>query len=125
MKEFGSTNNALSSFVVSVYIVGFCVGPLVLSPLSEHYGRNPVYHVSNVFFLIFSIACAVSSDLPMFIVFRLLMGISGCPPLTLGGGTIADIMPAARRGKALSIWTMGPLLVSLFSSRPLINLTRV
>ena len=38
------------------------------------------------------------------------MGIAGCPPLTLGGGTIADLMPPQKRGKALSIWTMGPLL---------------
>jgi multidrug resistance protein len=110
MREFGSSDDALSSFVVSVYIIGFCLGPLVLSPLSEHYGRSPIMHSSNIFFVIFSIACAVSSNLPMFIVFRLFAGIAGCPPLTLGGGFIADLMPPQKRGKALSIWTMGPLL---------------
>jgi MFS family permease len=112
MEEFHSSNEALASFVVSVYIIGFCVGPLVLSPLSELYGRSPVMHSSNIFFIIFSIACAVSTNLSMFIVFRLFMGLAGCPPLTLGGGTIADLMPPHKRGKALSIWTMGPLLVS-------------
>jgi MFS family permease len=116
MSEFDSDNAELISFVVSVYIIGFCIGPLVLSPLSELYGRSPVMHASNVFFLIFSVACAVSSNLSMFIVFRLFMGIAGCPPLTLGGGSIADLMPPEKRGKALSIWTMGPLLVSSFPS---------
>lgn len=111
MREFHSNSDELASFTVSVYVIGFCIGPLVLSPLSELYGRSPIMHASNVFFLIFSIACAASSDLAMFIIFRLLMGISGCPPLTLGGGTISDLQPPEKRGTALSVWTMGPLLV--------------
>lgn len=110
MDDFDNNNAELKSFVISVYIIGFCVGPLVLSPLSELYGRSPVMHSSNIFFLIFTIACAVSTNVEMFIVFRLFMGLAGCPPLTLGGGTIADLMPQEKRGKALSIWTMGPLL---------------
>lgn len=111
MNEFNSSNGELSGFVVSVFIIGFCFGPLVLSPMSELYGRNPVYHGSNICFTIFSIACAVSTNLPMLIVFRLFMGLSGCPSLSLGGGTIADLIPINKRGRALSIWAMGPLLV--------------
>lgn len=111
MQEFHSDSDQLASFTISVYVIGFCIGPLVLSPLSELYGRSPIMHASNVFFFIFTIACAVSSNLAMFIIFRLLMGISGCPPLTLGGGTIADLQPPDKRGMALSVWTMGPLLV--------------
>jgi MFS family permease len=113
MEEFHSTDEALASFTVSVYIIGFCLGPLVLAPMSELFGRSPIMHASNIFFIIFSIACAVSTNMAMFIVFRLFMGIAGCPPLTLGGGTIADLMPPEKRGRALSIWTMGPLMVSL------------
>ena len=111
MTEFHSNNTSLASFVVSVYIVGFCLGPLVLAPLSELYGRSPVMHASNIFFIIFGVACAVSSDLSMFIVFRLLMGISGCPPLTLGGGTISDLMSVEKRGRGLGFWSMGPMMV--------------
>jgi MFS family permease len=47
MREFRSTNSSLASFVVSVYILGYAVGPLFMAPLSELYGRLPVYHVSN------------------------------------------------------------------------------
>jgi MFS family permease len=112
LRDFHNTNEELASFIVSIYILGFCVGPLFLAPLSEIYGRFPVYYVSNVLFLIFSIACAVSSNMGMFVFFRLCQGISACPPLVLGGGTIADMMAPVERGRALTIWAMGPLLVS-------------
>lgn len=43
---------------------------------------------------------------------RLCQEIAGCPLLTLGGGTISDLMRPLERGKTLTIWSMGPLLVS-------------
>jgi MFS family permease len=121
LSDFNNKSTELQGFVVSVYIIGFIFGPLVVAPLSELYGRLIILHVTNVLFLIFTIACAVSSDLPMFIVFRLFMGLCACTPLTLGGGFIADLMAAKQRARALSIWTMGPLLVCgfwLFSPSP-------
>jgi hypothetical protein len=42
MEEFHSDNELLAGFVVSVYVLGFAVGPLFLAPLSEMYGRLPV-----------------------------------------------------------------------------------
>ena len=102
----------LANFTVSEYIIGYCIGPLLLAPLSELYGRSPVIHASNVLFVIFSMACAVSSSLTMLIVFRLGMGFCGCATITLGGGYVADLMPVERRGRALAFWTMGPSIVS-------------
>ncbi|KAE8553969.1 hypothetical protein EYB25_002507 [Talaromyces marneffei] len=110
MQDFHSTSSVLSTFVVSVFIVGFILGPLVLSPASEVYGRLPVTHAANIAFLVASILCAVSVNISMLIVFRLGMGLSGCVPVTLGAGFIADLMPMEKRGMALAIWTFGPLV---------------
>jgi MFS family permease len=80
MQEFSSTNVDLASFVVSVYILGYAFGPLVIAPMSELYGRLPVYHVNTSLFVLFNIACAKSTGLPMLVVFRFLAGIAGsCP----------------------------------------------
>ena len=38
VKDFHSTNIYLASLVVTVYLLGFAAGPLVLAPLSELYG---------------------------------------------------------------------------------------
>lgn len=111
MKEFKSSNQELAAFVVSVYVIGFGVGPLILAPLSELHGRAILLHCSNIGMIIFSVACAVSSNQGMFIFFRLMMGIAGCIPVTIGGGVIADIIPVEKRGAAMSAWGMGPILV--------------
>jgi MFS family permease len=110
MREFRSTNSSLASFVVSVYILGYAVGPLFMAPLSELYGRLPVYHVSNALFVVFTIACAVSSNLGMLVAFRFLDGCVGSTPLVLGGGSIADLISQEKRGGIMAIWAIGPLL---------------
>ena len=110
MTEFSSSNIQLASFVVSVYILGYACGPLVIAPLSELYGRLPLYHSANLLFIIFTIACAVSSNLNMLIGFRFLEGIFGSCPLTIGGGTIADMIVQEKRGGVMAIWALGPLM---------------
>ncbi|EFQ98310.1 polyamine transporter 1 [Nannizzia gypsea CBS 118893] len=110
MKEFNSTNPELASFVVSVYLLGFSFGPLIIAPLSEMYGRVPLYTVCNVLFVVFNIACAVANSLESLIIFRLLAGTAGSAPLTIGAGTIADMIRQEKRGGAIAAWALGPLL---------------
>jgi multidrug resistance protein len=110
MAGFGSTNAELAAFVVSVYVLGFATGPLVIAPLSELYGRLYVYHITNILFIIFSVACAVSPSLSVLIGFRFLAGCAGAAPTTLGGGTIADVIPQEQRGAAMASYTLGMLL---------------
>lgn len=110
MREFHSTNDMLGSFVVSVFILGYMVGPFVIAPLSEMYGRVPLYHTCNILFLIFTIACAVAQSLPQLIVFRLLAGVAGVCPLTIGSGTVADMVPKEKRAGIIAVWAMGAIL---------------
>src|ERR1700712_4571259 len=110
MAEFNSTNEELASFVVSVYVLGFAVGPLVIAPCSEMYGRLILYHICNVLFLLFTVACAISPRLNTLIGFRFLAGFAGAAPMTLGGGTIADLVKQERRGVAMALYTIGPLV---------------
>jgi MFS family permease len=73
------------------------------------YGRLPVYHTCNVLFVVFNLACGASTSLSMLIVFRFFAGLFGVCPVTLGGGTIADVTTREQRGKAMAAWLMGPV----------------
>ncbi|KAF2790704.1 MFS general substrate transporter [Melanomma pulvis-pyrius CBS 109.77] len=110
MKSFGATSNIIAALVVSIYILGFAIGPLIIAPMSELVGRYHIYNICNLLFVIFTIACAVSSNMNMLIAFRFLAGCVGSSPVTIGGGTIADIFPRDQRAGAMAIWAMGPLL---------------
>ena len=110
MDEFNSTNLELGSFVVSVYLLGYAFGPLVLAPLSETYGRRIIYNVNNLLFVVFNVACAVSPNLGALIVFRLLAGTAGSAPLTIGAGSLADMIRQRNRGLAMGVWVLGPVL---------------
>lgn len=96
--------------VVSIYILGYAFAPLIVAPLSEIVGRVPVYHVTNVLYVILTIGCALSNSVGMLIAFRFLAGCMGSTPLVLGGGSIADTTPPAQRAGIMSLWAMGPLL---------------
>ena len=108
MHTFSSTSTTLVSFATSSYL-GYAFGPLVLAPLSEIHGRLPIYHICNILFLIFNIACAVSPNLGALIVFRLFAGIAGSCPVTIGAGSIADVVVREKRGGAMAAWMLGPL----------------
>ncbi|KAL2817760.1 major facilitator superfamily domain-containing protein [Aspergillus cavernicola] len=110
MEEFESSNTLLASFVVSVYVLGFAIGPLILAPTSELLGREIIYHICNVGFTVFSVACAVSTDLGMLIAFRFFQGCFGSAPVTNGGGTIADLIVQEKRGGVIAIYALGPIL---------------
>lgn len=114
--EFGITKSIVASFTVSIYILGYAFGPLLLASMSEMYGRLIVYHVSNVVYLAFTIGCALSTDTAMFLVFRFICGCAASSPMAIGGGTIADLYEPSERGKAMALFGMGPLLGPVRSS---------
>ncbi|KAH6645413.1 putative bicyclomycin resistance protein [Truncatella angustata] len=110
MREFQSDSLELASFVVSVYVLGFASGPLVIAPMSEIYGRVIVYHVCNIGFIAFVIGCALAPSLNSLIVFRFFSGVFGACPITNGGGSIADMVPQEKRAAAMAGFAVGPLL---------------
>ncbi|KAK7961887.1 bicyclomycin resistance protein [Apiospora aurea] len=110
MQEFHSTSLEMASFVVSVYILGFAFGPLVMAPLSEIYGRLWVYHASMVGFIVFVVACAVAPNMGALVAFRFLSGIFGSCPVTNASGSIADMIRQEGRAAAMAAVSIGPLL---------------
>ena len=110
LTEFHTSSAAIGTFIVSGYLLGYAFGPLFIAPMSELYGRLPVYHLSTLGFILFNVACAKSTNIPMLIVFRIMSGVCGCTPLTLGPGSIADMFKQEVRGKILSIWVLPIML---------------
>lgn len=98
------------ALAMSIFVAAYALGPLVWAPLSELYGRAIIIRISNVWFLLFNLGCALARTESQMIAFRFLAGIGGSAPLGAGGGTISDLFEAEQRGKAMSIYSLMPLL---------------
>ncbi|KAF8860918.1 MFS general substrate transporter [Acephala macrosclerotiorum] len=107
MKHFHQHNPIIGSLTISIFLLGFTLGPLLMGPLSELYGRLPVYHLSIATFVAFLLACGCSQNITMFLIFRFIAGCAGSSPSTIGGGTVADLIPVAERGKAMAATAVG------------------
>ena len=105
--EIGQTTTIV---IVSIFVLGFAIGPFYIAPMSEVYGRMAVLQSSMSLFLIFNVACAISTNEAQLIAFRFLSGIGGSAALVLGGGILTDIWSRETMGKASGIYHLAPLV---------------
>lgn len=119
MEEFG-VSKTQSALGLSLFVLGYGLGPLLFSPLSEIpvIGRNPIYIVTMFLYVIISIPAAVPHNYAGLMVLRFLQGFFGSPCLASGGASFQDMYSLLNLGYALIAWTaaaycgpaLGPLL---------------
>ncbi|CAE6446657.1 unnamed protein product [Rhizoctonia solani] len=107
IKDF-NLSTIVAILTISLFVVGYCVGPLLWGPLSENYGRRPIFLIGFVVYTAFQIGCALAPNVESILIFRFLGGTFAACPLTNAGAIIADIWDADTRGKALAIFTLAP-----------------
>lgn len=114
MIDFASTDAYLSAFVLSVYVLGYAFGPLLISPLSGQYGRLPLYHGCNVLFTICTFVCGRASFLSTLSVFRFLAGVGGSSVFALAPSSIGDLWVKEKRGGVMALiglaYNLGPAI---------------
>jgi multidrug resistance protein len=108
-KEF-NMNNTESSMALSIYLLATAFGPLVIGPMSEIYGRGPVLHASNIWFLIWNIVCGFANTKEVLIASRFLAGFGASAIYALAGGVLGDVWRPEERGRSISVYILIPLL---------------
>ena len=76
------------------------------APLSEMFGRRPVFIGTMFVYSIFQIPGAVAPNIETVLVSRFIAGVFAAAPLTNCGGVIADIWDSIGRGPAMSVFTL-------------------
>lgn len=112
--EFAPVTNEILTLGISLYVLGFALGPLCWGPLSEVYGRRKIFYFSYIPFICFLAAACGTPNVTALVIFRFLQGTFGSSPITNSGGTISDMYAANERGNALSVYSIsvfcGPIL---------------
>jgi len=105
----------VTNMAVAFYMLAMSFFPLWWSSFSETYGRRSIYIISFTFFVLFSSASALSRNIAMLIIFRLLGGGASASVQAVGAGTIADIWEPRERGTAMGFFYLGPLMGPLLA----------
>lgn len=100
-RQFGFAQE-VGVLTISLFVAGYCVGPLLWGPLSESFGRRPIFLVTFLFYTGFQVGCALAPNTAAILIFRLLSGIFAACPLTNAGALLADVWDPDRRGIAMA-----------------------
>jgi len=91
---------------LSLFVVGYAVGPLFLSPITEipHIGRTLPYIVCLFLFTVLQVPTALVTNFAGFAILRFLAGFVGSPPLATGGASIQDMYTPHKVPYAMGLW---------------------
>ncbi|KAL2842288.1 major facilitator superfamily domain-containing protein [Aspergillus pseudodeflectus] len=93
---------------LSVFILGMGVGPMFVAPMSEFYGRRPIYFISLALFTIWLIPCAAAPNYGTMIAGRLLSGLTSAAFQSVAGGSISDLFTRETLQLRMMVYTATP-----------------
>jgi len=92
---------------VTLFLLGFVVGPVAFGPMSEVYGRKIPLFAGYVCFAIFQIPVAVAQNVETIMLGRFISGLAASAPLAVVGGAMADLWDPVERAYAICAFAAG------------------
>ncbi|KAI0149024.1 major facilitator superfamily domain-containing protein [Pestalotiopsis sp. NC0098] len=111
------TTRLIAALSGTTYFVGSVGGFFFFAPLSEFFGRNPVYHVTFFLFTLTNLASALTPNIASLLIFRFFNGLFGAPSVANSGGSLADLWVPEERSVPFALFTAacfcGPVIAPL------------
>lgn len=108
MREFDISSEPVVTLGVTTYLLGLAVGSVILAPISETYGRRPVYIVSGLASVLLIIPCGLGNSLTQVVAVRFFGALAASAMVANAPGTLTDIVNDEYRALVFSIWSIGP-----------------
>merc|ERR1719355_247027 len=97
--DFNITKDAEKALVMTIFLLAYAIGPFLIGPLSEIFGRVVVLQGANLVFLLFNTVCGFARSKEQMMAFRFLSGLGASAPQAIGGGV-----------KSVAIYSLAPFL---------------
>lgn len=90
----------------TVFLFAVSITPLILAPLSEVYGRSPIYLTAALVFTLLFIPQALAKSIVTIIVVRWFQGMAASVGNSLVAGSVSDVFHANERGLPMSLYSI-------------------
>jgi DHA1 family bicyclomycin/chloramphenicol resistance-like MFS transporter len=88
---------------ITVFLLVFALGQLLVGPISDRYGRRMPVLAGFAVFIIGSIWCGVSTDLPSLLIGRAIQAVGACSTSVLSRAIARDLFSGAALARALTL----------------------
>ncbi|MDU6411902.1 MAG: multidrug efflux MFS transporter permease subunit EmrB [Yersiniaceae bacterium] len=99
-------SNSQGTWVITSFGVANAISIPITGWLAKRFGEVKLFLWSTVMFAVASWLCGISNSLEMLIFFRVIQGIVAGPLIPLSQSLLLSNYPPAKRGLALSLWSM-------------------
>ncbi|KAK4218331.1 major facilitator superfamily domain-containing protein [Rhypophila decipiens] len=99
----------ISTLGVTTYLFGLAAGSVIVAPLSEIYGRRPVYIICLLAWAALVVPCGLATSIEEILVVRFFGAFFGAAMVSNSPGTIVDIMDHEYLSLGMSCWSIAPL----------------
>jgi len=69
------TTQSTTQMTLSIYVLSFAFGPMVLAPMTEVFGRKPVWLLAGCFYIVWNTVSGFSQSNSLMIASRFLAGL--------------------------------------------------
>ncbi|HEY6631045.1 MAG TPA: multidrug effflux MFS transporter [Rhizobiaceae bacterium] len=117
--DLGAGPLAVQMSLVVVFL-SFALGPLIVGPWADMYGRKPVLYGGLVVFAVASVGAALAQTVEWLIVFRLLQGLGGSTGMVVPRAVVRDLHTGPEATRLMSllmlVFSVSPILAPLTGS---------
>lgn len=95
-----------AGLVITLFLLGYCFGPLFFAPLSEFFGRRYIFYISFIGYIAFNFLCAWTPNFGGLLAGRFITGTFASAALSNTPGVLADLWGPVERGNAMAVFSM-------------------
>ncbi|KAJ6788089.1 hypothetical protein PWT90_02536 [Aphanocladium album] len=108
-QDFHTSRTAVMAGITT-FCAGFGFAPMALAPLSEAWGRYPIFVAAGIVFVVFQALCSVMPHVAGMLVCRFFVGVGASVFSAVVGGVIADLWGKEDRNTPMALFSGSVLL---------------
>ena len=99
-----------ANMTLSIFVLAFAFGPMVLAPMAEVFGRRNVWLLTSSWYAVWNMACGFAHSDGLLLAARILAGLGSSAEFAIGQPVLGDLWRPEQRGMSFAIATFLPLL---------------